>query len=258
MKIKKLAAVGIMSLATVLAGAGLAAAASDATASGSAANAQAVHAKYGSQHGPWQKGKTNLIQTAAQALGMTPEDLAKELKAGKTLTDVAAARGKDSAKLAQDLQTAMANRIDEAVKAGKLEAKQAAEIKAGLAERVQSLLTKQWPSYEGHAKGHKGPGKGVGGKALFRGVHEQLPSILGMDAAALKAEVRSGKSLAEIAQAKGISKADLIAKLQAVAVQNLEQAIKDGKVTQEAAAKIKASLPERLGAMVDRTRPAKK
>ena len=255
MKVKKLVTVGILSLATILTGAGLAAAANSSTAGSSAAAHQAVHAKHSGKHGPWLKG--NFIQTAAQALGMTAEDLAQELKSGKTLSDVATAKGKDSAKVAQDLQTAMANQIDEAVRAGKLSADQAAKLKSGLAQRVQSLMTKGWPSHRGQDQGHKRPGKSLGGKAMLRGLHEQLPTILGLDAASLKAEVSSGKSLAQIAQARGISKTDLLAKLQAIAAQNLDQAVKDGKLTPEEAANIKAKLPGRLGAMVDKVHPAK-
>lgn len=79
-----------------------------------------------------------------------------------------------------------------------------------------------------------------------KGNWSDLQSILGVDSATLKQELKSGKSLAEIAQAKGISPTDLAAKMQASAEARIEQALKDGKITPEMADKIKANLKTRI------------
>ncbi|MHB1651335.1 MAG: hypothetical protein ACYCVD_02520 [Desulfitobacteriaceae bacterium] len=103
----------------------------------------------------------------------------------------------------------------------------------------------------------KGPGSHGAAKGIFKGVNEQVQTLLGLDAASLKAELRSGKSLAEIAQAKGITKDTLIAQLQTFIVSNLDQAIKDQKITPNVAAKIKQGLPQKLDAMVTKQHPPK-
>ena len=58
---------------------------------------------------------------------------------------------------------------------------------------------------------------------------QTIQSVLGMDATQLKEQLKSGKTLAQIATEKGISKADLTAKLQTAMESNIDQAIKDNK-----------------------------
>lgn len=79
-----------------------------------------------------------------------------------------------------------------------------------------------------------------------KGNWNDLQSILGVDSATLKEELKSGKSLAEIALAKGIASADLAAKMQTSMEARIDQAVKDGKLTPEKADKIKANLKTRI------------
>jgi hypothetical protein len=74
------------------------------------------------------------LQAAADKLGITVQDLMKELRGGKSLTDVA--KGKNVS--ADDLKTAMVNavnaQVDQAFKDGKLTQTQADNIKAQIAK----------------------------------------------------------------------------------------------------------------------------
>jgi hypothetical protein len=74
------------------------------------------------------------LQAAADKLGMTAQDLTKELRGGKSLTDVA----KEKNVTADDLKTAMVNAVNaqvgQAVKDGKLTQTQADNIKAQIAK----------------------------------------------------------------------------------------------------------------------------
>lgn len=258
MKLPKIALAGVISLTAVLAAVGVAGAATDAQSAGNTQQHQASFAKHQlSRKGSltladsdkakhFTRGKGHgfpVLGAAAQLLGMQPQDLAAELKTGNSLKDVAAAKGMDSAKLAQDLQTTLSAKIDQAVQNGKLTADQATAIKSRIPQQVQAMLDRKW---DGQQKGQGFRGT----KGIFKGINEQIQTLLGIDSATLKTELKNGKSLAEIAQAKNIAKDTLVAKIQSAIGANLDQAVKDQKLTSDQAAKIKANLPQKIEAMV--------
>jgi len=139
-------------------------------------------------------------------LKMDAATLHEELKAGKSLADIAKAQGVDAQKVIDLLVKQAAERLDEAVKAGKLTQAQADEMKANIQEKVKNHVE------------NKG---GFGFKKFFfkgkhggKGVHfADAATIIGIDEQELRTQLKSGKTLAQIAQEKGISKDDLISKL---------------------------------------------
>lgn len=246
MKFSRIALVGIVSLATVVATVGIAGAAS------SKDNSQALQPKASfserqmKRDGAFKGHKGFLNQdTFSQLLNMQPAELAAELKAGKSLQEIATAKGIDTAELAKNLQNAFTAKIDEAVKNGKLNQEQAAKMKAAVPEKVQAIITQK-----GHPgmKGQRSHGAVKG----FKGINTQIQTLLGMDAATLKAELKKGKSLEEIAKEKGVSKDSLVATIKSSIESNLDQSVKDQKITAEQAAKIKENLPKKIDAIVTR------
>ncbi|MGG1518062.1 hypothetical protein ABE504_21775 [Paenibacillus oryzisoli] len=150
----------------------------------------------------------------ATLLGMTQEELTAERKAGKSLAEIAQAKGVSEDTLVAKLTEAETKKLDDAVAAGKLKQEQADKMKTGIADRWKKLVEAK----PGTVDGRKGPapafGKGgsMAGFGTWGDPHE-LATILGMTDEELAAERKAGKSLAEIAQAKGISEDELIAKL---------------------------------------------
>ena len=84
------------------------------------------------------------LDTAAQAIGITPEQLRQELP-GKTLTDVAKAHNVDPAKVATALKSAASARTDQAVANGRLTAEQATQLKQRESQMIDELMTRQLP-----------------------------------------------------------------------------------------------------------------
>ena len=256
MKLKRFALVGVLSLVAALATAGVAGAAT--TVPINSAQTKPFWSARVHQKGiePFlekelRRGKLSLLETAAKLLQIQPQELQAELKNGKSLNDVVTAKKLDQAKFSQDLQVAFAQNLDKAVLNGILTQEKADAIKAKLPQLTEKML-----SHKGGEKPDKRGGKGFHSKAgglWFKGINDQVQTLLGLDPAALKAELKSGKSLAEIAQSKGIAQADLEAKVQAAIEANLDQAVKDGKLTADQAAKLKANLPAKVKAMVTRT-----
>ncbi len=238
MNLKKIALAGVISLAAVVATVGVAGAANGAKHQ-TVCNDHAMHSARGCE----SKGFASL-NSAAPLFGLQPQELKAELKAGKSLRDIASAKGIDNTQLAKDLETAITAKIDQAVQSGKLKPEQATAIKAKLAQRVQAMLDRKWDSEK------KGPGFHGTAKGNFKLINEQVLTLLGIDAATLKSELKNGKSLAEIAQAKGIAKDALIATIKSALEANLDQAVKDQKIPADKAAKIKENLPQKIESMV--------
>ncbi|MGG1555425.1 hypothetical protein [Paenibacillus ferrarius] len=146
-------------------------------------------------------------------LGMTQEELAAERKTGKSLAEIAQAKGVSEDTLVAKLTEAETKKLDDAVAAGKLKQEQADKMKTGIADRWKKLVEAK----PGAMEGRKGfaPAFGKGGGMAFGawGDPHELAVLLGMTDEELAAERKAGKSLAEIAQAKGISEDELIAKL---------------------------------------------
>lgn len=88
-----------------------------------------------------------------------------------------------------------------------------------------------------------------GGMHTF--IWNALAEKLGLTSDELYAEVNSGKTIAQIAEAKGVSRADLIAALETAHQNSLAQAITDGALTQEQADSILAQMDGRYEWMLD-------
>lgn len=260
MKFKRFALVGVLSLVSVVATVGIAGAATGAQ--GSSAQTKPFWSAKVHQKGEarvdkdFGRGKISPFNTAAGLLGLKPDALRTEFKSGKSLNDLVVAKGLDPAKFSQDLQAAIAKNLDQAVKDGSLTQEKADAFKAKLPQAVQSMLTRKGGEHQDKRSGGKGF-HGKEGRLFSKGVNDQVQTLLGLDQAALKAQLKSGKSLADIAQAKGITQGDLEVKITATIEANLDQAVKDGKLTADQAAKIKTNIAEKVKAMVTRTHTEK-
>ncbi len=196
---KKLLSITTAGLA-VLAIAGSAFAATPSTTSTTAASisATAKPAAVDFQHKHGGKFTNEELLTL---LKIDADTLHQELKAGKSLADIAAAQGVDKQKVIDLMVKQATERLNQAVQAGKLTQAQADEKKAELQEKIKERVENKGGF--GFKVGH-----GRGGKHLG-----EAASVLGVDEKDLLTQLQSGKTLAQIAESKGISKADLIDKL---------------------------------------------
>jgi lambda repressor-like predicted transcriptional regulator len=149
------------------------------------------------------------LAVAAEALGMTEAELRAELAAGKSIADVAEAKG-------IDVQTV----IDALV--------------ARFTERAAEMVNKPGLPREGR----DGRGRGVRGAGKVLG-SEALTGLLDLTRAEIRDRLKAGSSLAAIAEAQGVSVEDLKATLIADVTAHLAQKVAAGEHTQaEADAKL--------------------
>jgi hypothetical protein len=170
-----------------------------------------------------KRGHENtLIKETATILGVDPITITDQLKQGKTLVQVAQAKGITEDVLLQKLTDAENQSISAAVTSGKITQAKADQYKSGLAVRLKKEV-EHVEKNDGHEKG---------GFRSF-GDPAALSQILGVPRQQLKADLQAGKSLVEIAQAKGITEEQLINKIKDGMTAKLKQFV-EKKDTPEA------------------------
>jgi polyhydroxyalkanoate synthesis regulator phasin len=124
--------------------------------------------RFGFGHGPWHGhfGSFATLDAAASYLGLTEVELRAKLADGKSLADVAAEEGKSVEGLVQALVRASTERIDEAVKNGKLTDAQADALKENLEERIRDRVNREPGSFGPFGKSHRF-GQGFFGQGFF-------------------------------------------------------------------------------------------
>ena len=100
--------------------------------------------------------------------------------------------------------------------------------------------------------GERGPCRGPrgGGKHL-----EVAAQAIGIEVDALREALGNGQTIAEVAQANGVEVQAVVDALVADATAHLDEAVANGRLTQEEADERKAELPERITARVNGERP---
>ena len=86
--------------------------------------------------------KAGLLRVSAKYVGVTPQALRAELKAGKSLAEVATSHGKTAAGLKAAMLKPFQTRLDKAVGSGRITAAQAQTRLNKLSARLDKLITK--------------------------------------------------------------------------------------------------------------------
>ena len=145
-------------------------------------------------------------------------------------------------RLRSALTGAFEDRLDAAVKAGRLTQQQADAIKRRI-ERNGGL-----PPFGA-------PGLRWAHRAGAAGLLRAASSYLGLDPAELRAKLRSGKSLAQIAQDQGKPVAGLEQAIERAAKTRLDTAVKNGRLTSAQEQRLLSRLHQRIDDLVHRTGP---
>ncbi len=161
------------------------------------------------------------LDAAAGALGLSKEQLHEQLKAGKSLLEIAESKGISKDALVAKLVEEHNRRLDEQTAAGKLTAEQAARLK----EHAPEMLTRMLEHKGGFGDKlimHKHKKHGKHGGMMINGAAAEA---LGMSKEELLGALKEGKSIAELAEAKGIGKEQLVAKIKDALTDDIQRKI---------------------------------
>jgi DNA-binding CsgD family transcriptional regulator len=193
------------------------------------------------------------IAKAATALGMTEAELKTELQAGKSIADVAKAKNIDLDTVIAKLTAAFKAHLDEEVASGKHTQAEADAKLAEFSTRVTTMVNAPGLPMRGGKGGH-GPG-GKGGHGPQKFATAQLATTLKLTEAELQTQLKSGKTIKQIADAQNVDIADVKTTLTAAFKAHLDEEVASGEHTQaEADAKL-AEFKTRLDDRVNGVRP---
>jgi hypothetical protein len=154
----------------------------------------------------------------AAYLGLTEDELRAQLESGKTLAQIASAQGKSVSGLEDVIYADMKTHLDQAVADGKLTAAQEQAMLADLRSHIDDMVNDSGPQVTV---------KGVGGGPFG----DAAATYLGLTPDELRAQIDSGKTLAQVAADQGKSVDGLKAAIIAGAKTELDRAVAAGKIT---------------------------
>lgn len=166
--------------------------------------------------------------------------------------DVAVRLGVSPDKLREAFKDALEARIDAAVKAGKLTSEQGARLK----ERIEKAHGLGRLAFRRAIDHHRG-------LPFFPGIHVRahaqglVAKYIGVTPKELRTELRSGKSLAQIATAHGKTEEGLVNAIVAPLETRLDKAVQDTWLTQQQADAILARITDAVKKAVERTPPVR-
>lgn len=161
----------------------------------------------------------------AAAVAATTKDERKATEAA-ILSDAAKDLEVSPSELKKALGDAQDAQIDQAVKDGKITKEQGEAMKA---RRAQNGTVLGMPHRGG--PGGRGHGHHRGGRGGLFGASESAAKALGLTETELRTQLRSGKTLNEIAKAEGKDIADVKKAVRSALSEKLATAVKDGKTT---------------------------
>jgi hypothetical protein len=180
------------------------------------------------------------LAIAGGGAALAADKLSSSDNEGQAVIDDAAQRlNVTPSALSDALKKALEDRVDAAVAAGRITKTEGDELK----QRIESS---GFPLFFGHP--------GYGEHHLFGGL-DAAASYLGVTEDALRSELESGKTLAQVAQEKGKSVDGLVQTLYDDAKQHLDAAVSAGKLTQSDENTILSDLKQHITDLVDGVRP---
>ena len=164
---------------------------------------------------PCREGLADL----ADVIGISTDDLRAALRDGQTLAQVAETNGVDPQQVVDVLVANGTERLDAAVAAGRIDQATADERKAYLPDRAAELV-----NGELERKAHRHPRR----SAAIRTTAEAI----GIDADELRAALRDGQTIAQVAEANDVDPQDVIDALVARSIERITKVVNGDTVRQ--------------------------
>jgi hypothetical protein len=201
---------------------------------------------FGGLAGPGGGGLTaDVLTPAASFLGISVSTLASDLNGGKTLAQEATAKNKTAADLIAAIVAAQKANLDNEKAAGWITADQETNLLDVYTKVVTNLVNNGPPAPP------NGANPGAGGPLQI------VSTYLGISVSDLQTALKNGKTLADEVTAAGNGKtvAGLVTALEAPAKSKLDDAVKNGTITQAQENTILADMTTHLTNMVNGVKP---
>jgi hypothetical protein len=150
-----------------------------------------------------------IVDEATEILGLQADKVKQSLKDGKSLLDLAKEQGLSETDFTNRLLAVRNSKVDEALKSGKITKEKADKVKAKMQEHIFFMIHSK-NLQELQSKDHKKSSQFDERRMMSP---EKLAAIIGIPEEKLVEQLKSGKSITEIAEAQGMNKQQLVAKI---------------------------------------------
>jgi len=164
--------------------------------------------------GGFKRGGEIVSQEVLDLLKLDQAAFKEKVKAGSTLAEIAEAQGVSRDRLKSVMTEAFNKKLE--------------ERKQSFSDNLDKMIDSEWKADKQDVRG--------GGFHVSQDF-TAIASVLGLSADEVKAQLKAGKSLADLAEGKGVDVQKLIDAQAAAITQSINQAVTDGKLTQEQADK---------------------
>lgn len=189
----------------------------------------------------------NLISAVTEATGLEARDIIQQMRDGSTLAEVITANGGDVDAVVAAAVASATEKINQLVAEGRLTQEQADELIASLESIYTEAVNGSFPG-RGDRGDRERPNRDE--RRLGNGIVQQVAEATGLEARDILQQLRDGSTLADILASAGVDVDGFMDTLLLPAVQRLNAAVADGRLTQEEAdarlEQIRSTLLERL------------
>jgi hypothetical protein len=184
--------------------------------------------------GPTNEVVQAMFEAGAAAFGVTPEQLKRE---GKSIADLAKERGIDLQRVRESMVAVGKTKLAEAVQRGAIGQEQARGLEADLPDIALKLTS---------------AGRDVSevGRPVEQAIWEVAAKSLGLEPAQMKQGMAAGKSIADLAQEKGVAVQQVKEAMLAAGEAQLTALVQQGKLTQAQADERRRGLAADIDKMI--------
>lgn len=167
-----------------------------------------------------------VVETAATALGLTPQAFIESVEIGQSFAEVITANGGDLAQITADAKATAMTEIDNALSAGTITAEQAENMRANLDTALERVLNRPRVEREHRERAIIN---------FVRVVYQSAADALGMTSMDILQNAEDGQTLNDYLVAQGADVAAVKAAAVASTTEGINTALTEGKITQEQA-----------------------
>lgn len=182
----------------------------------------------GEADGPRMNGSQVLVAATVRVTGLTQDEVRTAQRSGQTLAQIAEANGQTADAVIAAARTTYQQQLAQAVTDGKLTQAEADARLGTFDAEASGWMTGTMPGRGGLRGGDAGFGRLGGPKSLIAAT----ATVTGLSEGDVLTALRSGQTLAQIAEANGQTSAAVIAAARATLEQTLTTAVGAGTLTQ--------------------------
>jgi DNA-binding NarL/FixJ family response regulator len=198
-----------------------------------------------------------VMQATIKTTGLERQALITQLSAeGATFASVITANGKTVAEVKAAAKETLTTRITDAVSKGRLTQAEADTMLAGLDAALDKTLNGGLPeALANRGRGDNNRAETLIGLRATGALIEETAKQTGLTQREVLQELRDGKTLSQIAQSKSIDAKAIVAATVTTVTEQINQAVKAGRLTQAQADETLKTLEQTLTELMDKTNP---